>query len=192
VADLAAAKVAAEAGVGGGTHQNDARDWSRYTKYCDSISLTGNYFLDGIPRQHKITIMGAFAVAMREGRFSRPTDGPPAKKSVEGTVNAVAATLRENGREDTHRDAERNVGRLLQWQLRSYTKNDPKEKQQKALPICIYRLLLASPATELRRATAELAAAAHVRILQSLASGAKTNEAALPPQYRNHEGRRHR
>jgi hypothetical protein len=97
MANLAAALVAAEAGVGGGTHKNDARAWSRYTKYCDSIGLDGNYFLDGMPRQHRIAIMGAFTMAIHEGRFLRLGDGPLAKKSVEGTVNAVAATFQENG-----------------------------------------------------------------------------------------------
>ncbi len=105
--------------------------------------------------------MGAFAMAIREGRFLRPGDGPLAKKSVEGTVNAVAATFQGNRQEDPHRDAERLVGRLLQQQLRSYAKVDPKEIQQKALPVCVYRIILSSPATELRRAIGELTAAAH-------------------------------
>ncbi len=161
MADLAAALVAAEEGVGGGTHENDTRAWTRYTQYCDSIGLDGNYFLDEMPRQHTLAIMGAFVVAIRKGRFSRQSDAPLAKKSVSNTVNAVAATFRENGREDPHRDAEHHVGKLLQRQLRSYTRNDPKEKQQKALPVCVYCLILASPATELRRSIAELAAAAH-------------------------------
>ena len=111
--------------------------------------------------------MGAFALAIRKGQFSRQSDAPLAKKSVSNTVNAVAATFRENGREDPHRDAERHVGQLLQRQLRSYTRNDPKEKQQKALPVCVYRLILASPATELRRSIAELAAAAHFWAMRS-------------------------
>ncbi len=126
MADLTAALIAAKAGVGGGTHENNARAWSRYTKYCNSIGLNGNYFLDGMPQQHRIAIMGAFAVAIREGRFSRPGDGPLAKKSVEGTIDTVAAIFQENGREDPHRDAERHVGQLLQGQLRSYAKDNPK------------------------------------------------------------------
>ncbi len=95
MADLAAATVAAEAEVGGGTHENDTRAWSCYTKYCSSIGLDENYFLNGMPRQHRIAIMGAFAVAIREGRFLRPGDGPLAKKSVKGSINAVAATFQE-------------------------------------------------------------------------------------------------
>ncbi len=167
MADLAAALVAAEARVGGGTHENDARVWSRYTKYCNSIGLNGNYFLDEMPRQHRIATMGAFAVAIHEGRFSRPGDGPLAKKSVEGTINAVATTFQENGQEDPHRDADHHVGQLLQRQLRSYAKDNPKEIQQKAFPVCIYRIILSSPATELHSAIGKLAAAVHFWVMQS-------------------------
>jgi hypothetical protein len=159
--------VAAEAKVGGEKHENNARAWSGYTKYWDSIGLDGNYFLDGMPQQHRIAIMGAFAMAIHEGRFLRPGDGPLAKKSVEGTINAVAATFRENGQEDPHRDPERHVGQLLQRQLRLYANDNPKEIQQKALPVCIYHIILSSPATELCRRTGKLAAAAHFWAMQS-------------------------
>jgi hypothetical protein len=111
--------------------------------------------------------MGAFAVAICEGRFLTPGDGPLAKKSVKDTVNAVTATFQENGQEDLHRDAERHVGQLPQQQLRSYAKDDPKEIQQKALPVCIYCIILSSPATELRRAISELAAAVHFLAMRS-------------------------
>ncbi len=167
VADLTAASAAHETGVGGGTHKKDARAWNRNVEYCDSIRLGGNYFLNDIPRQQRIELMGAFAMAVREGQILRPGDGPLAKKSVTNTITAVAATFRENGREDPHKDTERNVGRLLQWQLRSYAKNDPKEKQQKALPVCVHRLILSSQSTELRRAMGKLAAAAHFWAMRS-------------------------
>ncbi len=110
MADLAAASAARETGVGGGTHKNDAWAWNRYVDYCDSIGLGGNYFLADIPQQQRMELMEAFAVAVREGQFLRPGDGPLAKKSVANTINAVAATFRENRQEDPHRDAERNVG----------------------------------------------------------------------------------
>ncbi len=96
VADLASALAACETGVGGGTHKNGARAWNRYVDYCNSIGLGGNYFLDNIPQPQRIELMGAFVVAVREERFSRLGDGPLAKKSVANTINAVAATFREN------------------------------------------------------------------------------------------------
>ncbi len=95
-----------------------------------------------MPRQHKLAVMGAFAVAVCKGQFLQQSDAPLTQKSVPNTVNTVAATFQENGREDPHWDAERHVGQLLQRQLRSYARNDPKEKQQKALPICVYCLIL--------------------------------------------------
>jgi hypothetical protein len=101
LADLAAASVAAEVGVGGGTHANDAQAWTQYTQYCDSIGLNGNYFLDGMPQQHKLAVMGAFAVPTREGQFSRQSDAPLAQKLVANTIHAVAATSEKTG-EKTH------------------------------------------------------------------------------------------
>ena len=97
MADLAAALATAEEGVGGGTHENDTRAWAHYTQYCDSVGIDGNYFLDGMPQQHTLAIIGAFAVSARKGRFSRQSNAPLAKNTVSNTVNAVAATFRENG-----------------------------------------------------------------------------------------------
>ena len=112
--DLSAASTASQAAVSGGTHENDAQSWNCYIKYCDSIGLGGNFFLYRMPRQHRIEIMGAFAVAVHQGQFSRQGDGPLAKNTVSNTVNTVAVAFRENGWEDPHKDAERNVSRLLQ------------------------------------------------------------------------------
>jgi hypothetical protein len=122
MADLSAAFAAHQAAVGGGTHEDDARSWNCYVEYCDSIGLGGNYFLDGMHRQHQIEIMGAFAVAVRQGQFLWQGDDPLAKSTFSNTINAVAAAFRDNGQEDPHKDAERNVSQLVQWQLRSYKK----------------------------------------------------------------------
>jgi hypothetical protein len=73
----------------------------------------------------------------------------------------VAAVFRKNGHDDPKRDAEHNVARILRRQLRSYKKDDPKEEQQKALPVCVLRLILSSKSTEICQAMGELAGAAH-------------------------------
>jgi len=79
----------------------------------------------------------------------------------------VVAVFRENGHNDPKRDAERNVARLLRRQLRSYKKDDPKEVQQKALPICVLHLILSSNSTELCQAMGKLAGAAHFWAMHS-------------------------
>jgi len=79
----------------------------------------------------------------------------------------VAAVFRENEHNDPKRDAERNVARLLRRQLRSYKKDNPKEVQQKALPVCILHLILSSKSTELCQAMGELAGAPHFWAMRS-------------------------
>jgi hypothetical protein len=118
-------------------------------------------------RQHKIKIMGAFAVALCQGQFSRAADAPLAHSTVRDTLNLVAAAFRDNGRDNPKQDAENNVTQLLRHQLRLYSKDDPKELQQKALPVCILHLILASKSTEMRTAMGHLAAAAHFWAMRS-------------------------
>jgi hypothetical protein len=79
----------------------------------------------------------------------------------------VAAVFRKNGHDDPKRDAEHNVARILRRQLRSYKKDDPKEEQQKALPVCVLRLILSSKSTEICQAMGELAGAAHFWAMSS-------------------------
>ncbi len=167
MADLAAASAACQTAVGGGTLKNEAWAWKWYTEYCNRVGLGHNPFLDRMSRQHKIKIMGAFAVALPQGRLSRAADAPLAHSTVRDTLNLVAATFWDNRRDDPKRDVENNVARLLRHQLRSYSKDDPKELQQKPLPVCVLHLILASKSTEMRTAMGHLMAAAHFWAMRS-------------------------
>jgi len=167
MADLATATASRQTAVGGNTLDNETRAWNRYSEYCRSIGLGDNLFLEDMSRTHRIEIIGSFAVAVRQGQFSRPHDAPLAESTVSDTLNHLAAVFRENGHDDPKRDAERNVARLLRRQLRSYKKDDPKEVQQTALPVCVLRLILSSNSTELRQAMGELTGAAHLWAMRS-------------------------
>ncbi len=167
MADLAAASAARQTAVGGGTLQKENRAWKGYTEYCDRVGLGHNPFLDGMSRQHKVKIMEAFAVALCQGQFSRAADAPLAHSTIRDTLNLVAVAFWDTGRDDPKQDAENNVAQLLRHQLRSYLKEDPKELQQKALPVCILHLILASKLTEIRTAMGHLTAAAHFWAMRS-------------------------
>ena len=106
-------------------------------------------------------------MALCQGQFSRAADAPLAHSTAGDTLNLVAAAFQDDGRDDPKQDAENNVARLLWRQLRSYSKDDPKELQQKALPICILHLILASKSTKMRTAMGHLAAAAHFWAMRS-------------------------
>jgi hypothetical protein len=64
MADLASALAAHLTAVNRSTLKNKARVWGRYSKYCKSCGLDNNLFLDGMSRNKKIKIMGAFAMAV--------------------------------------------------------------------------------------------------------------------------------
>ncbi len=106
-------------------------------------------------------------MALCQGQFSRAADAPLAHSTVGDTLNLVAATFRDNGRDDPKQEAENKIARLLRRQLRLYSKDDPKELQQKALPICVLRLILASKSTEMRTAMGHRLAAAHYWAMRS-------------------------
>ncbi len=57
--------------------------------------------------------MGAFAMAVRQGQFAQQRDALLAESTVANTINAVAATFRENGHNDPKKNAKNSVGLLL-------------------------------------------------------------------------------
>ncbi len=106
---LTAALAAHQTAVGGGTLKNKAWAWKWYTEYCNRVGLGHNPFLDGMSRQHKIKIIGTFGVALCQGQILRAADSPLAHSTVGDTLNLVAATFRNNQRDDPKRDTENDV-----------------------------------------------------------------------------------
>jgi hypothetical protein len=68
----------------------------------------------------------------------------------------VVAIFRENNRRNTTLDADGRLSWTLARQFRAYTKEDPKAVQEKALPICIIKLLALKKETESQRAISQL------------------------------------
>jgi hypothetical protein len=66
------------------------------TATCNKAGLGDNIFLNRMSWQQQINIMGAFAMAVCQGNFLQQCDAPLAESTVTNTINAVAATFREN------------------------------------------------------------------------------------------------
>ena len=60
-------------------------------KYCESVGLGDDVYLDGFSKPNRIRLMGAFAMAMREGRFSRKSDDPLAESTIRGAISYVSS-----------------------------------------------------------------------------------------------------
>ena len=101
--------------------------------------------------------MGAFAMALRHGRFSRQHYDTLAESTVRGALSYVASTFRENDRPNPTRDEDGELGRLLSRLYRGFRNTDPNTVKQKALPIGLLRVLAKLVFTEVQRALSQLA-----------------------------------
>ena len=80
-------------------------------------------------------MLGAFAMAVREGRFSRDCH----EVLVEGTVamSHVVQAFRTVGRQNPTKDDDHKLSILLSRQFQANKNDDPQQKQQKALPFIV-------------------------------------------------------
>ena len=69
LADFAAAALTREQAVMGGTRDKESHAWARWEDYCLSIGCQ-DMFMDSLSKQEQILLLGAFAMAVRSGRFS--------------------------------------------------------------------------------------------------------------------------
>eukprot|EP00957_Ditylum_brightwellii_P113128 8627712-Ditylum_brightwellii.AAC.1 len=74
--------------------------------------------------------MGAFAMALCEGRFSRETYDTLAEGTVRGAISYVAQTFQENNRPNPTKDTDGKLERLLSHQYRAF-KNKGKNQDNK-------------------------------------------------------------
>ena len=132
--DLAAAEAAREGAVTRATHEDQSRAFRRWRDWCDQVGLIEDYFLDNFAKGQRIRLVGAFAMAMRNARFSGPAHDSLAEGTVRSSVSYVASTFRENDRPSPIKDEDGELGRLLSRQYRAYRNEDPNPVQQKCIP----------------------------------------------------------
>eukprot|EP00957_Ditylum_brightwellii_P166582 12680293-Ditylum_brightwellii.AAC.1 len=90
LADLAAAETTFEGVVMGKTHKDQAWVWRQWEEYAESIGVDNDIYLDSLSRGLKINIMGAFAMALCEGRFPGEPYDSLAEDIVRGALSYVA------------------------------------------------------------------------------------------------------
>ena len=125
-------------------------------EYCKSDGFEGDVYLGGFSRPNKIKLMGAFAVALREGRYSRQSDGPLAEGTVRSAISYVSLSFRENDRPNPTKDEDGDLGRVLSRLFRAFRNKDPNPKQQKALPAQVLVMMYKRQETESEKAIAQL------------------------------------
>jgi hypothetical protein len=156
VADLIAAETSREGAVTGGTHENHAWSWHRFSRYLESIGIGHAIFLDSFTRSQQNKIIGAFAMALQQGQFSGPSHDTLAVGTIQNTISDIYATFRENGRPKPTKNDDLQLSFILHRQFRAFKNANSKEKQQKAIPACIIAKIAKRNQTELQRAISQL------------------------------------
>ncbi len=156
MADLVAAEIACEGAVTGSTHKNQAWLWQQFSKYLDSIGLGHDFFLESFTRSQRNKIIGAFAMALRQGQYSGKAYATLALGTIQNTISDISLTFRENGRPNPTKDKDLQLSFILQRQFWAFKNADPKEKQQKAIPACIITEIAKRKLMELQCATLQL------------------------------------
>ena len=108
-----------------------------------------NFFMDTLARHEKIIMLGAFAMAVREGGFLQDCYKVLVEGTVRGAVSHVVQAFRAAGRQNPTKDEDRELIFLFSQQFRAYKTKDPIQKQQKGPTIY--------PAQQIREATSDRA-----------------------------------
>ncbi len=138
----------------GARNQRDA--WQRFKQYLLSIGIQSDWYLDDFSRFQKHRILGAFAAALRDGRFSTKKISTPKSDTIWATLECVARAFKLANRADPRLDTDSNVAFILQWQLRAYKGSDRHEKQQVAVTGSILRKFIQASISTADKAMSEL------------------------------------
>jgi hypothetical protein len=93
---------------------------------------------------------------MHEGQFLQLADASLACKTVSGAVNHVAASFRSHGYPNPSHDKHGALDWNLAPQYYLYKLTDPKEIQQKAIPLSAASLTAKANTTKMQQATTQL------------------------------------
>jgi hypothetical protein len=134
--DCIAAEISRESAVQRGTHAKQSRAWKRWCEYNKRIG-NDDLFLKSFSRHQQIKINGAFALALREGRFSGPAYYQLVQSTVSGTISYVCATFQENGFPNPSLNKDARTGFLLQQLYQGFKNTNPAEQHQKVIQMCV-------------------------------------------------------
>jgi len=139
--DLLDAEMQRDEGVTKNTKDKECRVWRRWSEYSHSIGFSHDVWLSDLRPEQRTYVIGAFAAALRRREFSRPDEKCLVASTVQETVAKLGEIFRANvGYNPTH-GAGSQLHPLLTRQFKGMRNLDPGEKQQKALPVSVYREL---------------------------------------------------
>ena len=105
-------------------------------------------------------LLSAFAGACRRNLYGKRAKTHLRGSTVKSTITNVRSAFRTNLKPDPALDIDNNVSLFLSRQISGYIDGDPSVKQEKALPLSVFRKLLENNFTPWDEALGQLATAA--------------------------------
>ena len=100
--------LACERAVREGIHDNKSCAWTRWKEYCLSVGCQV-IFMNSLSNQERILLLGAFAMAVRSGRFSNSRFNTLAEGTVRDTISNMVQYLWLPGRQNPTEDADNEL-----------------------------------------------------------------------------------
>jgi hypothetical protein len=117
-------------------------------------------FLDGFHREQRTQLLSAFASSCRRNQHGKTKKRTLTGSTVKSTVAHVCAVFRTHLRPDPALDANDRPALFLSRQIAGYIDSDAAPKQQKALPLSVFRAMYHNKFTPHDEAMGQLACGA--------------------------------
>jgi hypothetical protein len=148
-----------ESGVAPATIKKQIGSFDRWRKFLEEIGIEDEW-LSKFNQEQRNHILSAFAGSCRRNHYGKTRKPTLSGKTVKATITHVRAAFRTNFRQDPALDKDKNMSLVLIRQLQGYVDTDPSEKQQKALPLSVFKKLMENTFTPLDEALGQLATGA--------------------------------
>eukprot|EP00957_Ditylum_brightwellii_P158955 12098493-Ditylum_brightwellii.AAC.1 len=148
------------------THKKYDLSWSRWEEFTEKVGLP-DPFLEGLRAYPKVRLICAFMESVRRGDYSQGCTKDIQSATTRAAIDNVASTFRVCGRSNPTKDTRGKFHLDVDRQLRGYRKEDPPPKQEKALPVVVYRWILRHTKTNEEKANTHLLAGAFFFAMRS-------------------------
>ena len=146
-------------GIATQTLQKQAGSFDRWKRFLRSVGIEDEW-LTKFKQHQRTQLLSAFASSCRRNEHGKTKRYRLTGKTVKSTVTHVRSVFRTNLRPDPGLDPDQKMSLFLTRQIAGYTDADPLGKQQKALPLSVFRKLYENNFTPLDKALGQLACGA--------------------------------
>ena len=156
MASLSQSFIDQDAGVAPATNKKQIGCFDRWRRFLSDIGIKDEWLTE-YDQEQKVYLISAFAGACRRNLYGKTNKPGLRGKTVKSTISNVRSTFRTHLQSDPALDPDNKTSLVLVRQLAGYIDADPSEKQEKALPLSVFRKLLDNKFTPKDEAMGQLA-----------------------------------